>query len=301
MKLPGKAALVTGAGRGIGEAVAQALAREGALLTIASRTLPELEQVAGQIRRRGGEVRVVTADVSRQQDVKRLTEAALDAYGRIDILVNAAGVYGPIGPLSDLEVNQWIRAAEINLFGTLLCCRAVLPHMLANRRGKIVNFSGGGATAPLPCFSAYGVSKAAVVRLTETLAEEVKPFGIQVNAVAPGAVDTHLQDQVLEAGERAGEAGRRIRALRETGQGGVPRELAAELVVFLAGDDSAGLTGKLIAAPHDGWQSWDAARIAELMSAPWLTLRRLDAHTLQPFLASAAAAPREARQRGRLP
>jgi len=164
-----------------------------------------------------------------------------------------------------------------------------LPHMILNRRGKIINFSGGGATAPLPCFSAYGVSKAGVVRLTEVLAEEVKEFNIQVNAVAPGAVDTRLQDQVLAAGDRAGAAGSRIRKLRETGEGGVPRELAAELVVFLASDDSDGLTGKLIAAQHDGWQSWDAARLAELMSAPWLTLRRIDLATLRPFRAASVA------------
>ena len=286
MKLPHRAALVTGAGRGIGEAVALALAREGASLTIASRTASELEQVAARIRRRGGVVHAVPADVSSQQDVNGLIEATLGAYGRVDILVNAAGVYGPIAPLWDIDVGEWIRAAQINLFGTLFCCRAVLPHMILNRRGKIINFSGGGATAPLPCFSAYGVSKAGVVRLTEVLAEEVKEFNIQVNAVAPGAVDTRLQDQVLAAGDRAGAAGSRIRKLRETGEGGVPRELAAELVVFLASDDSDGLTGKLIAAQHDGWQSWDAARLAELMSAPWLTLRRIDLATLRPFLAA---------------
>ena len=284
MKLQGKVAIVTGGGRGIGEAIALAFAREGAELTIASRTETQLEQVAAQIRKMGGQVQVIRTDVSNQDDVARLIEATLTAYGQIDILVNAAGVYGPIGPMWDVDVDEWIQATQINLFGTFMCCHAVLPHMIERRQGKIVNFSGGGATSPLPRFTAYAVSKTANVRLTETLAEEVKEFNIQVNAVAPGAVDTRLQEQVLAAGERAGDLFARIRRLRETGEGGVPRELPAALVVFLASDESDGLTGKLIAAPYDGWESWDADRITEVMSAPWFTLRRMDPHTLRPLM-----------------
>ncbi len=284
MRLQGKVAIITGGGRGIGEAIALAFAREGARLAIASRTQTELEQVAAQIRKMGGQVQVIRTDVSRQDDVLQLVEATLTTYGQIDILVNAAGVYGPIGPMWDIDVDEWIQAIQINLLGTFMCCHTVLPHMIESRQGKIVNFSGGGATSPLPRFTAYGVSKTASVRLTETLAEEVKEFNIQVNVVAPGAVDTRLQDQVLTAGERAGDLLARIRRLRETGEGGVPRELPAQLVVFLASDDSDGLTGKLIAAPYDDWQSWDADRIAEVMSAPWFTLRRMDPYTLRPLM-----------------
>lgn len=284
MKLQSKVAIVTGGGRGIGEAVALAFAREGAHLAVASRTRPELDRVAAKIREMGGQVQAIQTDVSERNDVVRLMDTTLSAYGQIDILVNAAGIYGPVGPVWDVDVEEWIRAMQINLFGTFMCCRAVLPDMIKRRQGKIVNFSGGGATSPLPRFTAYGVSKTAVVRLTETLAEEVKEFNVQVNAVAPGAVDTRLQDQVLAAGERAGGLFAQIRRLRETGEGGVPRELPAELVVFLSSDESNGLTGKLIAAPYDGWQSWEAGRIAELMSAPWFTLRRMDAHTLKPLM-----------------
>ncbi len=284
MKLQGKVAIVTGGGRGIGEAIALAFAGEGARLAIASRTQAELEQVAARIRKMGGQVQVIRTDVSRRDDVLRLVEGTLTTYGQIDILVNAAGVYGPIGPMWETNVDEWFQAVHINLFGTFLCCHAVLPHMIPRRQGKIINFSGGGATSPLPRFTAYGVSKTANVRLTETLAEEVKEFNIQVNAVAPGAVDTRLQDQVLAAGERAGDLLARIRRLRETGEGGVVRELPAALVVFLASDESDGLTGKLIAAPYDGWESWDTNRIAEVMSAPWFTLRRMDPHTLRPLM-----------------
>jgi 3-oxoacyl-[acyl-carrier protein] reductase len=177
-----------------------------------------------------------------------------------------------------------MKAFSVNVFSAFLLCQAVLPHMIAARSGKIVHFSGGGATSPLPRFSAYGVSKAALVRLTETLAEEVKEYNIQVNAIAPGAVDTRLQDQVLAAGDKAGEIYHRMRRMRETGEGATPRDLPAELALFLCSEASRGLTGKLIAAPFDGWQSWNKQRIDEVMSQPWFTLRRLDPFTLQPLL-----------------
>jgi len=284
MKLNNKVAIITGGGRGIGEAVALAFAREGARMTIASRTQTELDQVAARIQEQGGQVQAIRTDVSNRDDVARLIETTLTTYSQIDILVNAAGVYGPIGPMWDVDIDEWFRAFQINLLGTFMCCHAILPHMIERRQGKIVNFSGGGATSPLPRFTAYGVSKTAIVRLTETLAEEIKEFNIQVNAIAPGAVDTSLQDNVLAAGERAGDLLERIRRLRETGEGGVPRELPAELVVFLASEDSDGLTGKLIAAPYDGWESWDADRIAEVMSEAWFTLRRMDPYTLRPLV-----------------
>ena len=120
------------------------------------------------------------------------------------------------------------------------------------------------------------------MRLTETLAEEVRPYNIQVNAIAPGAVNTRMLDEVLVAGEAAGEE--LIAAQRRRIQGGTPPELAAALVVFLASDASDGLTGKLISAPYDDWRTWDARRIAELDNSPWYTLRRMDPHTLRPLM-----------------
>ena len=148
---------------------------------------------------------VVPTDVTRADEVERLIAETSASLGPPDALVNCAGVYGPIGPSHEVDAAAWARAIEVNLVGTFLCCRAVLPTMIARRRGRIVNMSGGGATAPLARFSAYAASKAAVVRLTETLAEEVAGDGVQVNAIAPGAIDTSLQDEVLAAGERAGD------------------------------------------------------------------------------------------------
>ena len=288
MRLKDKVAIITGGGRGIGEAIALAFAREGANLALAARTASEIEQVAQAIAALGRTACTIPADVSKSADVKRFVERAIDAYGKIDILVNAAGTYGPIGRLWEVDAQEWVRATEVNLFGTLYCCQAVLPGMMARRQGKIINFSGGGATAPLPRFTAYGVSKTAVVRLTETLAQEAQEFNIQVNAIAPGAVNTRMQDEVLAAGERAGDMLPRMRRLRETGEGSVPPERAANLAVFLASAASDSLTGRLIAAPYDGWESWTADRIAALTELPWFTLRRLDPHTLRPFLDQAA-------------
>lgn len=283
MSLTGRVAVVTGAGRGIGAAVAQAFAAAGAGVCLVARTSPELDDVAARIRAAGGTAIATPADVVDRSAVGAALRRCRDELGIPDVLVNAAGIYGPIGPLWDVDLDAWWRAQEVNVRGTVNCCAAVLPGMLDRGTGRIINFSGGGATSPLPRFSAYAASKAAVVRLTETLAEEVRGRGVTVNAIAPGAVDTRLQDEVLAAGERAGELHERIARLRQTGEGGVPPELAAALAVYLAGEQAASLTGKLISAPHDGWQDWDERRVAELAATPWFTLRRLDPFTLRPL------------------
>jgi NAD(P)-dependent dehydrogenase (short-subunit alcohol dehydrogenase family) len=275
--------LVTGGGRGIGAAVARAFGA-GHRVFLVARTGAELEGVAADIRGAGGTAAYAEADVSRGDDVKRIMETCAATFGMPDVLVNAAGVYGPIGVLWQADLDKWWRAQEINVKGALLTSAAVIPHMIDAGWGRIINFSGGGATSPLPRFSAYATGKAAVVRLTETLAEELAEHAITVNAIAPGAVDTTLQDEVLAAGEQAGELHGRMQRLRDTGEGGVPPELAAGLAVFLASDRAARVTGKLISAPHDGWQNWDEARIETLRSGAWFTLRRMDAFTLRPLV-----------------
>ena len=276
-------AIVTGAGRGIGQAIALALAGEGASTVLVSRTLSEIEGTAAQVQTLGAQALAIQADVSNRDDVARVVDQAIQAFGTVDILVNNAGVQGPIGPLVENDADAWIQTVMINLVGTFLCCQAVLPVMIRQRRGRIINLSGGGATGPRPNFSAYAASKAAVVRLTETLAEEVKPYNIQVNAIAPGAAATRMQNEIIAAGDAAGEQAL-ADAQRVLESGGTPLDRPAALAVFLASDDSDGLTGKLIAAPYDGWQSWDAERIAELMSAPWFTLRRMDPYTIKPLI-----------------
>jgi NAD(P)-dependent dehydrogenase (short-subunit alcohol dehydrogenase family) len=284
VRLDGRVALITGAGRGIGAAVAAELSRRGASVFLVARTRHELEEVAARVRAEGGRVSFAAADVSRSGELNQAVEGCTAEFGAPHIAVAAAGVYGPIGRSWEVSVEAWWRAQEINVLGTVLTARATIRPMLERGWGRIISFSGGGAATPLPRFSAYAASKAAVVRFTETLAEEVRGTGVTANAIAPGAVDTRLQDEVLAAGEAAGELLERIRQLREEGSGGVPPEVAASLAAFLASDAAAALTGKLISAPHDDWRNWNEARMAELGASAWLTLRRLDDFTLRPLL-----------------
>ncbi len=246
MRLAGETVVITGAGRGIGEAVAHAFARAGANLVLMARTQSDIDWVAERTASCGVTSLALAGDVSRRADVARVVAAAQSKFGPIDVLVNAAGIYGPIGTFVENDLRAWVEALEVNLLGTVFSMHAVLPGMIARRKGVVVNFSGGGAVAPFPRFSAYSASKAAVVRLTETVAEEVKERGVRVNAIAPGAVNTRLLDQVLEAGERAGEEFHE-KAKQQKTDGGTPPALAAELAVFLASPAARFVNGAILA------------------------------------------------------
>lgn len=273
MILKGKTTIITGGSRGIGKGVASAFAKEGAYLILSSRTVSELEAAKGELESYGTRIEIFPADVSHPKEAANLVDFALEKFGSIDILVNCAGIYGPIGFVTDIDTEKWIEAIHINLYGTFLCIKAVLPTMIKNKRGKIINLSGGGAVSPLPRFSAYSASKAAVVRLTETLAEEVKEYNIDINAIAPGAVNTRLLDEVLEAGEAAGK-NFITRAIKQKQEGGVPPEKVAELAVFLASPQSDGLTGRLISLLWDNWREIPQ-HLDKIMSSDIYTLRRV--------------------------
>jgi NAD(P)-dependent dehydrogenase (short-subunit alcohol dehydrogenase family) len=281
--LKGKVAIITGAGRGIGRTIAVAFARQGAGLYLAARTEGDLAETAAACREVGGQAHTLVTDVASWDQVQTLVTTAIQAGGQVDILVNSAGIYGPIGPTAEVDLQEWKRAVEINLFGPLYLCRALMPHMMQRKQGKIILLGGGGATTPLPNFSSYAASKAGLARFSDTLAEELKPFNVQVNVIAPGLVDTSLQDEVLQAGSQAGDLFEKIKQARETGEGAVSPEIAAELAVFLASEASGTLTGKLIAAPYDPWREW-RGKAEELNATPMYTIRRLDPFTLKPLL-----------------
>jgi NAD(P)-dependent dehydrogenase (short-subunit alcohol dehydrogenase family) len=278
VKLRGRSAVITGASQGLGKSIAEAYVREGAHVLLAARGEALLRGTAGELEGRRAapdqRVEIVAADVSRADGAERLLAAATRALPAVDIVVNNAGVYGPIGRLEDVDWAAWVNAVTINLMGTAAVCRAFVPILRARGYGKIINLSGGGATSPLPRFTAYAASKAAVVRFTETLAHELAGTGIDVNAMAPGALNTRLLDDVLRAGpERAG-TDFHARALEQKERGGVPLERGAELAVFLASPASDGVTGRLISAVWDTWESLPARR-DDLAKTDVYTLRRI--------------------------
>ena len=267
--LKDKVAVITGAGRGIGKRLAIAFASEGARLGLLARTLPELHMAQMEITHAGGASMVAPADVADYAQVDGAIDAVRRRFGPVDILVNAAGIQGPIGPTASLDPRAWAEVVQTNLVGVFHCCRAALPEMIARRSGKIINISGGGAGHSRPNFSGYAASKVGLVRFTETLAEEVAEHNIQVNAMAPGATYTHMTDQVLEAGDRAGE-----KALGEARQArltrGVPPDRQIALALFLVSPRSNHITGKLIGV-QDDWQKLEHLTL----SPEQYTLRRI--------------------------
>ncbi|MCS7337118.1 MAG: SDR family oxidoreductase [Verrucomicrobiae bacterium] len=256
MKLKNLNALITGASRGLGKVIAEHFLREGANVAICARNEPELTAARDELAAQFPSQTVLarTCDVSDESQVNALVAFALDRLGDIHILVLNAGVYGPMGPTETVDLADWRRALEINLFGVLLPCRALIPHFKRARRGKIIVLSGGGATNPLPNISAYAASKAAAIRLMETLAEELRPFNVDVNAIAPGPLATRFVDQVLEAGPE--KVGREFyeKNVQWKKSGATPPELGARLAVYLASSESNGITGKLISAQWDPWE-----------------------------------------------
>ena len=274
MKLDGQVAVITGAGRGIGRAIALAYAREGAKLALAARSESELEEAVAAVSELGVEAIAVPTDVTSQQDAERLASRAVERFGRIDVLVNNAGISGPVGPLQNNDIDDWVSTITVNLTGTFLVCRAVIPVMLEQAGGKIINLSGAGATNAWSNMSAYCSSKAAVVRLTEVLAQELADEGITVNALGPGSVHTSMWDRMTEQAAEAGADFIHELGVRVTSGGGASIDECAELAVWLASEESGELTGRLISATTDDFRGLPP-KIPEIMAGDAYTLRRV--------------------------
>jgi 3-oxoacyl-[acyl-carrier protein] reductase len=275
--LRGRKALITGGNRGLGLEIAQAYVAAGASVLLCARDAGLLEAAGRELAAAayGGQaVRWAPGDVTDPARMAAVVEEAIRELGGLNVLVANAGVYGPFGAIEDVDWAEWVKAIEINLYGSVIPIRAVLPHFKASRYGKIIQVSGGGATNPLPRISAYAASKAAVVRFAETLAEECRGLGIDVNAIAPGALNTRLLDDVLTAGPDKVGADFFARAMRQKEEGGVPLQRGAELAVFLASARSDGITGKLISAVWDNWPDWPD-HLKELSHGDVYTLRRI--------------------------
>jgi 3-oxoacyl-[acyl-carrier protein] reductase len=272
MHLKGKTSIITGAGRGIGKAIAKKFAMEGSVVILSARSDDELENTLQEIKNMGGDGISIHADISIIPDVQKLVSKVIENFSKIDILVNNAGMITPIGPIHEINVDDWEKAIRTNIFGTFYCMKTVLPHMISKNYGKIINISGGGAFKTMPNFSAYGASKAAMVRINEIVAAEVMQYNITVNAIAPGAINTKIMCDVVESGNKAGIEAERAKEVIE--KGGDKMERVTELAVFLASDESKGLSGKTISAR---WDDLDYIKknIPDIQNSDKYTMKRM--------------------------
>ncbi len=271
MRLKDRVALITGAGRGIGRAIALGYAQEGASLALAARTVPELEETARQVEALGAAACVIRADVTDQSQVEEMVARTLDRFSTIDILVNNAGIAGPVGPLQDNDVSHWVQTIQLNVIGVFLCTKAVIPTMLAGDRGKIINMSGVGGRH----MSAYSASKAALVDVTETLHLELEGKNIQINAMAPGSIHTLMWDETQDGAIAIDDKELVEWAHRVTTGRGAPMERAVELAVFLASDASGSLSGRLLQAVTDDFEGLPRL-IPQIMDSEAYMRRRVE-------------------------
>lgn len=279
MRLAGRTIVLTGGSLGIGRAAASMSAAEGARLVLVARNLRGLEETRRDIGARGHpEPLVYALDVGDLAAVRAFASWCAKLDPPPAGLVNCAGVYGPIGKTTEVSLEEFRKALEINLLGTVYMCGLVAPLLRGAGRKKIVNFSGGGAAGPFPNFSAYATGKAALVRFTENLALELAGREIDVNCIAPGFVKTRLHEDTLKAGPEAAGASFYESTASQLEKGGVPAEKAAALTVFLLSSESDGITGKFISAPWDPWQSEEFRR-ALRSDKDFCTLRRIDRKT----------------------
>jgi len=272
-----KNVLITGASRGLGRAIARAFWKDGANVIITARSENDLKLLQRELRSSAKpyqQVDLIVADLSSATAITDLVAQARRACDHIDVLVNNAAVVGPIGTAWEVDWESWIFTLNVNLLAPVQLCRLCIPWMKERGKGKIINISGGGATGPRPRFSPYATAKAGLVRFTETLAMELKEFNIQVNAVAPGIMNSEMTAAVLAAGkERAGEkeyanaAAQRI-AIKDNA------EKAARLCVYLTSSFGDSITGKLISAVWDSWENL-TDHSEELAKSDIYTLRRI--------------------------
>ena len=267
-------ALVTGGGRGLGRAFAAGLAKAGARVAVVSRTVDELAETVRMIEITGGEARAFPADVSDPAAVAAMVQSVERSLGPVELLVNGAGAGGPFGPTWETDAGQWWRCLEVNLRGCFLCCHALLPGMIARRRGRIINVASGAGTVAVPYMSAYVTSKTAVIRFTETLAAELRTSGVSVFSIQPGTVRTRMAEHLLES-----DAGRKwlpwFGEIFEQGKDDTV-EPGTRLVLFLALGAGDALSGRFLAVPDNPAEVARRATEVERDELYVLRMRRLE-------------------------
>lgn len=276
MKAKNKNVIITGGTVGFGKALAEKFLSEGANVSICSRNEQQLFDTQSELLSKFPNqiILVKKCDVSIEKDVKEFISYSLDTFKTIHVLILNAGVYGPMGPIETVSLDEWRKSIDINLFGVLLPCRELIPHFKQNKYGKIIVLSGGGATNPMPNLSSYATAKAAVVRLVETLSKELSSYNVDINAIAPGAMSTRMIEQVINAGPEivGDEFFKKNQNWKQNGA--TSMELGTNLAVYLSSDDSNGVTGKLISAQWDDWKNF-GNHLDDLQNSDIYTIRRI--------------------------
>jgi NAD(P)-dependent dehydrogenase (short-subunit alcohol dehydrogenase family) len=272
----GKVAIISGASRGIGFEISKRFLLDGINISICSRNKKCLVKAKKELEKFNIKKKIILiskTDISNKADVQKLIKKTFKKFKKINIIVNNAGVYGPKGYIETINISNWEKAISINLMGALYLSYYGIPILKKNKYSKIIQLSGGGATNPTPYISSYGASKAAVVRLMETISIEVKKFKIDVNSVAPGPINTRMLDEILQSGSKI--VGKEIyrKALKQNKEGGSSIKPCLELISFLASNRSNGITGKLISALWDNWSKWPK-HLKKLSNKDVYTLRR---------------------------
>jgi NAD(P)-dependent dehydrogenase (short-subunit alcohol dehydrogenase family) len=278
-----KSIIITGASSGIGAALTKAFAEDGHCLFVCARRRDRLAQVTQEL----PSVSYATCDVGSEADVKQFMAQAREQLQAVDVLIHCAGIMGPIGPTTEISSADWLATLHTNLFGAFLVTKHAIPLMPSARRPRILLLSGGGAFDPMPNLSAYGIPKAGIIRLAETLAVELAPRNIAVNVFAPGFVPTAIFDALLEAGAERG--GTLYHTVVDLLAGWKEEDMARPIACarFLISDAAAPLTGKTISARHDPWDEPEFhASLAEIVASPLYATQRtnLDHFPTQPFI-----------------
>jgi NAD(P)-dependent dehydrogenase (short-subunit alcohol dehydrogenase family) len=267
--------LITGASRGLGRVLSQYFWQQDWNLILVARHEQGLTEVLRSLDKRGDQsAYAIAADLANSEETERIVEEARSVVPSLDTLINNAAIQGAIGPLWKIDWSEWANTLQVDLLAPVYLCHRISSWMMENGGGSIINLSGGGATAPRANFSAYATAKAGLARFSETLAEELKPYNIRVNCIAPGPMGTAMLEEVVAKGEETVGKKEYESAIRTLREGGASMRRVAELCYLLSSDAARGITGKLISALWDNWELWPK-HIDELSGTDAYTLRRI--------------------------
>lgn len=267
--------IITGGTQGLGVSITEKFLSEGANVSICGRDDKQLTNCIQNLKTKySSKIIGFQCDVSKEEEIINFIDKSINEFKQIDVIILNAGIYGPMGPIESIDLNQFKYALEVNFYGIVLPCKYIIPHFKKNKIGKIIIVSGGGATSPMPYITGYASSKAASIRFMESISIELKEFNIDVNAIAPGAMATRMNDEVIKAGPNLVGRDFYEKNLKWKNGESTSLELGSDLIWFLSNKESNGITGKLISARWDNWKNLPN-HLNELQSSDIYCLRRI--------------------------